>query len=128
MAFHVIFVAPGLGDQDIARAVAAGPPQVSASASYPDLLALAGFGEIDEVDLTDQYRVTAAAWLHESAVAAKQLEEIFGIEEFRRGQQEREETLAAIEGGLLKRSLFTSTPISHRAAVRAERSARVTRR
>jgi hypothetical protein len=121
MAFHVILVAPGLNDQDRARAASAGPPHATAAPSYPELLASAGFEEIDEVDLTDQYRVTAAAWLHESADAAAQLEEIFGIEEFRRGQQEREETLSAIERGLLKRSLFAARPrVSHRAVVRAD--------
>jgi hypothetical protein len=33
---------------------------VAASASYPDLLALAGLSEIDEVDLTNQYPETAS--------------------------------------------------------------------
>jgi len=108
MAFHVILVASGVSEQDRARAVAAGPLNVSASASYPDLLALAGFSEIDEVDLTDQFRVTAAAWLHESARVAEQLEEVFGSEAYRQTQQERAETLAAIEGGLLRRSLFVA--------------------
>ncbi|MDH3261412.1 MAG: hypothetical protein OEM81_05355 [Acidimicrobiia bacterium] len=111
MAFHVILVAPGLSDRDRALAIAAGPPYIEASASYPDLLALAGFEEIDEVDLTDQYRVTATAWLNESARAADQLEELFGIEEYRQGQQEREETLTAIESGLLTRSLFAAQAI-----------------
>lgn len=106
MAFHVIFVAADLSERDRERAVAAGPLYVSASGSYTDLLASAGFGEIDEVDVTDQYQQTAAAWLRESTRAVKQLEEISGIEEFRRGQQERQEALAAIEGGLLRRSLF----------------------
>jgi len=83
---------------------------VWASARYPDLLALAGFGKIEEVDLTDQYQATAAAWLHESARATEQLEEIVGIEEFRRRQQERQETLTAIESGFLRRSLFAAQP------------------
>lgn len=108
MAFHVIFVAPGLSDRDKARAIAAGPPHVSPSTGYRDLLALAGFGEIVEVDLTEEYRVTAAAWLHESAGAAQHLEAVFGTEDFGRSQQEREETLAAIDGGLLRRSLFAA--------------------
>ena len=108
MAFHVIFVAAGLSKQDRVRAIAAGPPHVAALESYPDLLASAGFGDIEEVELTDQYRQTAKAWLQESARAARQLEEILGIEEFRRGQQEREETIAAIEGGFLRRSLFAA--------------------
>jgi len=114
MAFHVILVAPGLRNRDRTLAVAAGPPYVSTSVSYPDLLASAGFGEIDEIDLTGQYRATAAAWLDESAYAAEHLVEIFGIEDFRRGQQEREDTLAAIEGGLLRRSLFTARAASQR--------------
>ncbi len=108
MAFHVIFVASGLSEGDTARAGGAGPPYVSAAGSYADLLASAGFGEIDELDVTDEYWVTAEAWLRESAGAATQLEEIFGAKEFRQRQQEREETLAAIEGGLLRRSLFAA--------------------
>ncbi len=108
IAFHVIFVAAGLSKQNRVRAVAAGPPYVAALESYPNLLASAGFGDIEEVDLTDQYRLTAEAWLQESARAAQQLEEIFGIEEFRRGQQEREETMAAIEGGFLRRALLAA--------------------
>jgi hypothetical protein len=114
MAFHVISVAPGLSERDKTRAVVAGPPYVSASGTYPDLLAGAGFGEIDELDLTDQYQQTAAAWLHESTRAAKQLEEIYGIEEFRESQQEREKTLAAIEAGVLNRSLFVAQAGSRR--------------
>ena len=108
MAFHVIFVAPDLSEADGAGAGGAGPSNVSASASYPELLALAGFEGIDELDITDQYRLAAAAWLGESAGAAKQLQEIFGIEEFGRRQQEREETLTAIDDGLLRRSLFAA--------------------
>ena len=108
MAFHVILIPPGLSERNQAQAAAAGPAYVSASASYPDLLALAGFGEIDEVDLTDQFRVTATAWLHESARAAEQLEEVFGSEDYRKGQQERAEIVSAVEGGLLRRSLFAA--------------------
>ena len=108
MAFHVIHVAAGLSDRDKVLAVEAGPPNVSASASYPELLISAGFGEIDEVDVTDQWRVTATAWMVESARAAVQLEEIFGVDEYRQAQQERQETLAAIESGLLRRSLFVT--------------------
>ncbi|MDH3294162.1 MAG: hypothetical protein OER95_07560 [Acidimicrobiia bacterium] len=108
MAFHVIFVTPGLNDQDEAEAVAAGPPYVSAQTSYPDLLDLAGFDEIDEEDVTDQYRATAAAWLVESARAREELVKIVGMEEFRRGQNEREESVAAIEAGLLRRALFAA--------------------
>ncbi len=108
MAFHVIFVASDLSEEDTASADRAGPPYVSAAGSYADLLASAGFGEIDELDLTDEYRVTAEAWLRESARAATQLEEIFGAKEFRQRQREREETLAGIEGGLLRRSLFVA--------------------
>ena len=108
MAFHVILITPGLSDVGTAGAVAAGPPYVSAPASYPDLLATAGFGEIEEIDLTDQYRATAVAWLHESARAKEELERIVGIEEFRSGQQEREEAVAAIESGLLRRALFVA--------------------
>jgi hypothetical protein len=108
MAFHVIFIAPGLTTQERALATAAGPPYASAAAPYPDLLARAGFDEIEEVDSTDQYRVTAEKWLEESARASDDLAAVFGIEEFEQSQREREETLTAIDDGLLRRSLFVA--------------------
>lgn len=108
MAFHVIFVAPGLSEQDRERAVVAGPAHAAAAENYPDLLTSAGFDQIEEVDVTNQYRRTAAAWLNESTRATPYLEQSLGIEEFRRGQQERQKAQAAIEGGLLRRSLFAA--------------------
>ncbi len=88
--------------------MAAGPPFVSAQAGYSDLLAAAGFEEIEEIDVTGEYRETAAAWLRECTGAARDLTAIFGEENFLQGQRERRESLAAIEDGLLRRSLFTA--------------------
>jgi hypothetical protein len=108
MALHVIFPAPRLNAQDIARAVAAGPQWAATSVGYSVLLDEAGFVDIEESDITAQFRETAAAWLHESIASAADLKSLFGAEDYLRGVEERRNVLAAIDGGLLRRAVFTA--------------------
>jgi len=108
MAFQVIFPAPRLDVQDIARAVAAGQQRAATSVGYSVLLNEAGFVDIEKSDITAQFRETAAAWLHESIVSAADLKALFGAEDYRRGVEERRNVLAAIDGGLLRRAVFTA--------------------
>lgn len=107
-AFHIIAIASSLGETERLRAVAAGPGSVAAAAPYPEMLAAAGFTAIDEIDLTAQYLATARAWVEESARAASDLEEVYGREEFRQTQRDREEAVAAISAGLLTRMMFVA--------------------
>ncbi len=78
------------------------------------LLERAGFGEVDEVDVTGEYLETARAWLRESWRFEHELRQVLGNDEFDRLQRERPVTISAIEDGLLRRSLLVGTkPRAH---------------
>lgn len=106
MAFHVIHPAPGLDDHDREQALLAGPPFVDSGRPYPDLVAEAGFSDIVEMDLTAEWRDIEEGWLTESAKVIPELEEVFGGEAVAESREERHNTIAAIDAGLLKRSLY----------------------
>ena len=108
MAFHVIVVRSGIDGPDRDRAIAAGPSLVAAPIGYREMLAQAGFAAIEEIDITAGYRTTAAAWVRECAIAADDLKEIYGADEYREDQKARVAAVAAIESGLLGRSMFTA--------------------
>ncbi|MFQ5948781.1 MAG: hypothetical protein ACE5KX_07970 [Acidimicrobiia bacterium] len=107
-AYLTIFIAPDLTEPDRGRAEQAGPPAVASPHDQQTLLHRAGFVEIAEQDMTSEYRDTARAWLEESERFASELRAALGEPEFDERQQERRAALAAIEGGLLRRSLFTA--------------------
>lgn len=109
MAFYTIFASPGLPDSDHRRALRLGPPAVATPSNYRSLLRTAGFVEFYELDVTDAYLFTARNWLrHQRRLAAKlRILEPSGAFDDRLAQ--RASTVAAIEDGLLRRSLFVAT-------------------
>ena len=72
------------------------------------LLSAAGFADIEEFDVTDAYRRTQQMWFDEWATRADELERLLTAEVVAERQDERRRTLAAIDAGLLTRSLFTA--------------------
>jgi cyclopropane fatty-acyl-phospholipid synthase-like methyltransferase len=107
-AFTAIFPAPGLTAADGRRAIEAGPPNCGLRTSYPSLLRSAGFAEIDERDLTADYLATAARKLEVAEQFAGDMIGMLGRREYEEMQAERRLAIAAIEGGLLRRSLFVA--------------------
>ncbi len=75
-----------------------------------DLLRSAGFTEIAETDVTDEFLRIARALLEARDRLATELRESEGESEFTKEQAERRARVAAIEGGLLRRSLFVAEP------------------
>jgi hypothetical protein len=69
------------------------------------LLRAAGFGEVSEVDVTTEFRATAAAWLAHSEAHADQLARLEPPGAFAQRQADRRSMLDAIDGGLLRRAL-----------------------
>jgi hypothetical protein len=106
MGFFTIFVTPGLPPAARRRAHQAGPRAVASSRDHRDLLHAAGFGAVDEIDTTSEFRDTARAWLRESQHRAVELATIETQATFDERQEERRTMLAAIEEGLLRRALF----------------------
>jgi hypothetical protein len=108
MAFTTILEAPGLSSAARRRARAAGPRAVAMRSDHRRLLGSAGFGDITEVDVTPEFRATAAAWLAEAAVHAQELARLEAAGAFAQRQADRRAMLAAIDAGLLRRSLVLS--------------------
>ena len=105
-AFTSIFPAAGLSATEARRAIEVGPPNCELHTSYPSLLRSAGFVEIDEHDLTADYFATASRKLQVAEQFAEDMIEMLGRQEYDEMQAERRLAIAAIDGGLLRRSLF----------------------
>lgn len=73
------------------------------------LLASAGFVEVEHLDVTADFARTAGAWLEEAEGHADELIAQQGAGSFAERQRERRTQLAAVEDGLLRRSLFAAT-------------------
>ncbi len=109
IAFYTIFIPQGLSEADYRRAARAGAPSVtSRRREQPDLLRSAGFAEIAETDVTDDFLRIARALLEARDRHASELRESEGESEFTKEQAERRARVAAIDGGLLRRSLFVA--------------------
>ncbi len=108
MVFHVVAIAAGLAEEDHTRAVEVAPAHAATEVGYPELLAVAGFRDIQEDDITEAYLLTATRWRDQCAAAAEQMKQVFGADEFRDAQLQRTETVAAIEGGLLERYEYSA--------------------
>lgn len=109
LAFTTILVAPGLDAAQHRRAVRAGPWQVRARRPYADLVAQAGFTDVVEIDVSEDYRRVQAAWLDASEAHAAELRALMTEAELRLAQADRRQALAAIDDGLLRRSILTAT-------------------
>lgn len=107
LAILTIHPAPGLSERDYRRACRDGPRAVAVRRDHRALLSAAGFVDVEGVDETGLWRRTQAAWHDEAEPVAEMLRAAEG-ERFDERQQERRTTLAAIDDGLLRRSLFTA--------------------
>ncbi len=107
-AFLTIFMSPGLSEAARRRALDSGPPGVGLDASHHDLLRSAGFADTEEIDVTEEYHQTAMAWTEHRDRFADELIEFEGRETFEERRAERQEGAAAVEDGLIRRSMFVA--------------------
>jgi hypothetical protein len=107
MAFLTIFVTPGLSKRDYQRALKAGPNWVGTRRrDHRELLASAGFVEIEEIDLTPEFLVTARAWYDTRQRHAAELRAAEGDTAFEERRRDSKLQIEAVEAGLLRRALF----------------------
>ena len=109
MAFLTIILAPNLTPSKRRQAVRAGPPGVVARHDHHSLLCTAGFRDIDETDVTADYLSTVRAWLDQSVAREAELRTVLGDVVFEDRRHDRRLQISAIEGGLLRRSLFVAS-------------------
>ncbi len=109
MAFYTIFIPQGLSEADYRRAArVAGPSVTSRRREQRDLLRSAGFAQIAETDVTDDFLRITRALLEARERHATELRPSEGECEFARNHTWRRARVAVIERGLLRRSLFVA--------------------
>jgi hypothetical protein len=69
----------------------------------------AGFTDVVDVDVTEDYGRIQVAWLDATETRADEVRQLTSDVEFREAQADRRRARAAIEEGLLRRSLITAT-------------------
>jgi cyclopropane fatty-acyl-phospholipid synthase-like methyltransferase len=109
LAFTTIHVAPDLDARRHRRAVRAGPWQVATRRPYPELVAQAGFRDVAVIDVTPEYARTQRVWLDAHEARAGEVRHLTSDREFAVAQADRRNARAAIDEGLLRRSLITAT-------------------
>jgi hypothetical protein len=107
--FLTIFVTPGLSKGEHRRAVRLGPRAVSADRTQTALLKAAGFIDVEETDVTHDFLQTVSRWLRFSRRLEAPLRVALGDQLFDEQQGDRTAMIAAVEEGLLSRSLFVAT-------------------
>jgi hypothetical protein len=109
IAYTTIFVAPDLSPAQRRRAQRSGPRAIASRSDQQQLLASAGFVDIQMIDLTAEFAATARAWLDASEANAAELSAFDSPGAFEERQRERHVQLRAINDGLLRRGLFSAT-------------------
>ena len=109
MAFYTIFVAEGLSEADYRRATRARPLVATyRRREHRDLLQAAGFVDVVQTDLTEDFLRTARGWYEGRQRYAAELMEAGGEASFRELQADSLEQVEKLEAGLLRRSLFVA--------------------
>ena len=81
---------------------------VRTGVDYVDLMAAAGFLEIELSDVTSAYETTAVAWIREWEEGRAELEQLVGAETYHERQALRIDGLKAVRNGSRKRYLITA--------------------
>jgi hypothetical protein len=108
MAFLTIHPAEGLTPYQRRRASRDGPVAVAVSRPHRELLWAAGFIQITESDLTDEFAAVTQGWIEQWDAHRPEMEVMWGQDVFRQRQQDRRNSLRATRQGVLRRSLFTA--------------------
>jgi hypothetical protein len=108
IAFYTIHPTPGLSVRERRRAHRDGPVAVASPLTNRELLQRGGFVCIEETDRTDEFAVTAAAWIDQWDRHYDALADVLGADKVDERQRERRIQLRAVEDGLLRRSLLVA--------------------
>ena len=103
--FYTIHTSPGLDERGRRLARRSGPWAVAAAHAPGELLRRAGYVDVAEFEVTEEFRTTARLWIEQWEAHREALIELHGEADFENRQALRRTELQAVEDGLLRRSL-----------------------
>jgi len=117
MAFLTIEPAAGLSASQLQRAIEHGPPEVAVKAPHEQMLASAGFTDIEAIDVTIEFLRTQQAWIDTWRVHERELLSVLGPDLLNERKAERRAMRSAIDEGLLRRTLYITRGLDRRVEV-----------
>jgi hypothetical protein len=109
LAFYTIFTAPGISDGDRALALRLRPLALSwRDLTVRDLLARAGFGDIRESDLSEEFVRTQRLFLASQTRHAEGLRPLKPPGDFDRDLKSSTKQIPLLERGIIRRALFVA--------------------
>jgi hypothetical protein len=106
MAFLTIEPAAHLSGDRLQRAIENGPPEVAVETPHEQMLASVGFTDIEGVDVTVEFSRTHQAWVDAWRAHEQELVGLLGVEVLNERNTERQAIRAALDEGLLRRTLY----------------------
>jgi SAM-dependent methyltransferase len=110
MVFTVISIAPNLSREDQKRAEGKGPEFVESDTDYLTLLTQTGWTVLDSEDLSSAYADSVRRQVEADKENQNEVIAVLGACEYADRQAGWKSTLSALDGGLLRRELFVTTP------------------
>lgn len=108
MAFLSIHPDADLTPSQRRRASRDGPIHVALARPHRELLARAGFGDIAEYDLTEEFAAVSQNWIDQWDLHRADMVVLWGRDAFEERQRERRAQLRATQLGILRRSLVSA--------------------
>jgi cyclopropane fatty-acyl-phospholipid synthase-like methyltransferase len=108
IAYYTIYVVPDLSEAEYRQAIQFWPSAGTARREPAEMLASAGFVDVNETDVTKQYRTTTRAWLNGRRRHYDDLAQALGATALDQKIGENEFMLKFAKDGLVRRSLLTA--------------------
>lgn len=108
MHFSVILPATDLSEIDYQQAIEVGPPFTDAPQGYEPMLRESNWQIVDRIDVSSEYQRSLQALVDGMNRNTPEIRAIFG-EEFDDHRQHREDQIALVQRGILKREVFIAS-------------------
>src|SRR5262245_3357952 len=108
MAFVTIEPTTGLSAARLRQAIENGPPEVAIVATHEEMLATAGFVDVESVDVTAEFTRTLQAWIDAWSAHEQELLDLIGNDALEERKQDRRAMRTGIDEHLLRRTLYVA--------------------
>ncbi len=108
MHFSVILPAADLSETDYQQAIEVGPPFTDAPQGYEPMLRESNWQIVDRIDVSSEYQRSLQALVDGMNRNTPEIRAIFG-DEFDDHRQHREDQIALVQSGILKREVFIAS-------------------